>query len=167
MWCYRPSGRSVAIWLPLNLSVFFAAIALRAADVQQLEEMAMRAAVEAVAPAVVRIETFGGLQRVGRVLVGSGPTTGLIVSEDGFIVSSAFNFVQKPTSILVTLDNGTRAPATIVARDHSRMLVLLKVRTDEKLFVPPEVARDQVHVGQWALAVGRTLEGGDTSVSVN
>ena len=63
----------------------------------------MREAVARVAPSVVRIETLGGVERVGRLLVGEGPTTGLVVSADGFIVSSAFNFIQQPTSILVTL----------------------------------------------------------------
>jgi serine protease Do len=135
-------------------------------DLEQLEEVAMQAAVGAVAPAVVRIETVGGQERVGQLLVGTGPTTGLIVSEDGYIAASAFNFAQDPTSILVTLPSGKRAPATIVARDHSRMLVLLRVRTDEKLFVPPAVPRSQIAVGQWALAVGRTFPGSQPNVSV-
>ena len=52
-------------------------------DLIELEERAMQAAVAKVAPSVVRIETFGGLERVGKVLVGDGPTTGLVVSEDG------------------------------------------------------------------------------------
>src|SRR5262245_710641 len=102
-------------------------------DLSLQEEQAIRAAADRVAPSVVRIETIGGLERVGKVLVNTGPTTGLIVSEDGYVISSAFNFVQQPASILVTLPNGARAAAQIVARDHSRMLVLLKVATSEKL----------------------------------
>ena len=42
-------------------------------------------------------------------LVGTGPTTGLIVSEDGYVLSSAFNFINQPTSILVSLPSGKRA----------------------------------------------------------
>ena len=41
-------------------------------DVAALEEAAMSAAVDRVAPSVVRIETFGGLERIGRVLLGDG-----------------------------------------------------------------------------------------------
>ncbi len=133
---------------------------LRAAaqpDVQELEEQAMKAAVAKIAPSVVRIETFGGLQKVGQVLVGTGPTTGLAVSEDGFVLSSAFNFIQQPTSILVTLPSGKRVTANIVARDHSRMLVLLKINSEEPLTVPEAVERDEMIVGQWAIAVGRTF----------
>ena len=76
-------------------------------DVELLEQQAFRAAVDRVAPSVVRIETVGGLERVGEVLFGTGPTTGLVVDPDGYIVSSAFNFVNQPDSILVRLPDGT------------------------------------------------------------
>ena len=90
-----------------------------------------------MAPSVVKIETIGGLERVGGLLIGTGPTTGVAVSADGYIVSSAFNFVQKPAQMLVQLDDGTRLPAKLVATDHSRMLVLLKVK------MPPGKASDR------------------------
>lgn len=135
-------------------------------DLHDLEEQAVRAAVERVAPAVVKIETIGGLERVGDVLVTTGPTTGLIVAEDGYIISSAFNFVQQPSSILVTLPGGRRAAAQIVARDQSRMLVLLKVAAPEPLPVPTAVPRGEITVGQWAIAVGRTYEQPEPNVSV-
>src|SRR2546426_2691305 len=103
----------------LVVSVF--AVPARAQDdVASQEEAAIHAAVERVAPSVVKIETIGGLERVGKVLVSTGPTTGLVVDQGGYIVSSSFSFIQQPSSILVTLPSGARAPAQIVARDHSR-----------------------------------------------
>lgn len=135
-------------------------------DLHLLEEQAIRAAAERVAPSVVRIETVGGLERVGRVPVNLGPTTGLIVHEDGYILSSAFNFIQQPASILVTLPDGRRLPARVVARDHSRMLVLLHVATEQKLPVPQVAQRDEVEVGQWAIALGRTYDQPQPSLSV-
>jgi serine protease Do len=135
-------------------------------DIQELEEQAIKAATGFAAAAVVRIETFGGLEKVGRLLVGTGPTTGLVVHGDGYVISSAFNFVQQPSSILVTLPSGKRAAAQIVARDHSRMLVLLKVNSDEKLAEPQSVPLDEITVGQWAIALGRTVEGGGINASV-
>jgi len=143
-----------------------AAPALAQEDVRLQEEVAIKNAVAAVAPSVVRIETLGGLERVGGVLVGTGPTTGLVVSEDGYVISSAFNFIQQPTTILVTSPSGKRTAAQIVGRDRSRMLVLLKVNTDEKLPVPPMVPRNEMVVGQWTIAVGRTFEGPEPNVSV-
>ena len=49
-----------------------------AEDLSTLEQKALVAAVDRVAPSVVRIETIGGLERVDRVLFGTGPTTGLV-----------------------------------------------------------------------------------------
>ena len=122
----------------------------------------------------MRIETFGGLERIGDaragnlMLVGTGPTTGLVVSADGYIASSAFNFVQKPAQILVHLDDGSRLPATLVATDHSRMIVLLKVSlpSGKELPVPVAAPEGEIRVGQWSIAVGRTYESSKPSVSV-
>ena len=141
---------------------------LRAADqeVELLEQEAFREAVDRVAPSVVRIETVGGMPRVGRVLLGSGPTTGLIVDQEGYVVSSMFNFINRPASILVRLPDGQLKPARLVATDHSRMLVLLKIDTDEPLPVPEIVSPQQMRVGQWTVAVGRTFEGNRPNVSV-
>ncbi len=123
-----------------------------------LEQKALVAAVDRVAPSVVRIETIGGLERVDRVLFGAGPTTGLIVDTSGYIVSSAFNFVNKPASILVRLSDGTRKPARLVARDHNCQLVLLKIEPDHPLPVPEVAPQAEMRVGQWCVAVGRTFE---------
>lgn len=140
---------------------------LRAAeDVDLLEQKAFQAAVDRVAPSVVRIETVGGLEKVGKVLFGTGPTTGLIVGAEGYIVSSAFNFINQPTSILVQLPDGTRKPARRVATDHNRMLVLLKIDVEHPLPVPPFAAKDQTKVGQWAIGVGRAFESDRPNVSV-
>jgi len=135
-------------------------------DLTELEETAMRAAVERVAPSVMRIETLGGLEAADGMLVGSGPSTGVAVSEDGYILSSAFHFVQRPPSILVTLPQGNRVAARIVARDHGRQLVLLKVETDQKLTVPEIVPRSELKVGQWTMAVGHTYANNVPSRSV-
>lgn len=136
-------------------------------DLESQEEQAIKAAADRVAPSVVRIETFGGLESVGGQLVADGPTTGLVVSEDGYVISSAFNFVQKPSSILVQLPGGgKRAAAEIVARDNARMLVLLKVNADEKLPVAPVVPREEMVVGQWTIALGRAYDADSLNISV-
>lgn len=153
----------VSAWIVLLVSTQARA---QTKSLYSLEQDALRAAASHVADSVVQIETLGGLEKVGRVLVGTGPTTGLIISEDGYIISSAFNFIQKPTSILVTLPNGKRKPAKIVSRDNSRMLVLLKVERDELLTVPVAAPRDELSVGQWTVAVGRTYGASNVSISV-
>ncbi len=126
-------------------------------DLELLEQKAFQAAVERVAPSVVMIETVGGLEKVGPVLFGTGPTTGLIVDPEGYIISSAFNFVNKPSSILVRLPDGSRKAAKLVANDTNRMISLLKIEAERLLPVPEAVPRSQMRVGQWAIAVGRAF----------
>ncbi|MHB1035906.1 MAG: PDZ domain-containing protein [Pirellulales bacterium] len=158
------TGTTIALLLILLATLVPAVSA--ADDLESRETLALKAAVRQVAPAVVRIESIGGMERAGEVLFGTGATTGLVVSEDGYIISSAFNFAQKPTSILVEVPGGAPLPARLVATDHSRMLVLLKVDTDRKLPVPAAAPEGAMRVGQWAVAVGRTFEAAEPNVSV-
>ena len=130
------------------------------------EQLAIHRAVTIASPSVVRIETIGGLEQVGQLLLGDGPTSGVVVSADGYILSSAFNFIRQPTSILVTTPSGKRAAAKIVARDRSRMLVLLKVNSEESFPLPELASRKELQVGQWAIAIGRTLSRDSANISV-
>jgi S1-C subfamily serine protease len=132
----------------------------------EAEEAAFQQAVSRVAASVVQIETFGGLERVGEELIAEGPTTGTIVDAEGWIISSLFSFRQQPASILVSLPNGKRAAARIVARDFSRELALLKVEVPEPLPVAPIAPKDSVIVGGWAVALGKTYDKQSVSQSV-
>src|SRR5690348_4985277 len=86
---------------------------VRAQEDLDPEEQAINAAVARVAPSVVRIETLGGREKVEDLLVSEGPTTGLALGDGGYVVSSSFNFVHEPASILVTTPDGKRAAAKI------------------------------------------------------
>ena len=133
-------------------------------DVNEETEKAMKAAVAKVAPSVVRIETSGGQDVIvwtdratgAPIRKVVGPTTGLIVDADGYIVTSSFNFINKPTDIFVTVPGKGRSVAKVVATDQSRMITLLKV--DMKgLSVPQAFPKKEIEVGLWSLALGRTL----------
>jgi serine protease Do len=130
------------------------------------EETALKAAAENVAPSVVQIRTIGGLESVDGTILADGPTTGLVISPDGYILASAFNFAQQPASILVMFASGKQAPAELVATDHSRMLVLLKASGVSDLRVPPMTPLDEMKPGQWAVAVGRTFRADRINVTV-
>lgn len=127
------------------------------AALESKEEQAIKQAAALVAPSLVRIETVGGLDRVGQVLTATGPTTGIIVASDGYIISSTFNFAARPASILVTLPDGRRLAATQVATDKVKMLTLLKVDADN-LPIPQAAPANSFRVGQWAVALGKTLD---------
>ncbi|MEC7566802.1 MAG: PDZ domain-containing protein [Planctomycetota bacterium] len=120
-------------------------------DLLQAEERALQQAVEKVSPSVVQIEVLGGLETIS-----DGPVTGLAVSADGFILSSATNFQGTMTAILVSTPSGKRASATIVAHDYNRKLVLLKVNTPEVYPLTVAVPHKEMVVGQWAVAIGKT-----------
>ena len=156
----------VALWLSVCLVAGPAVAQDRpVADLETREEQAFKEASAVVAPAVVRIQTVGGLDRVGRVLTGTAATTGVVVSPDGYVISSAFNFVSRPASVLVTLSDGRRFPAKIVANDRAKMVTLLKIEATG-LAVPKMAPRDGFRVGQWAIAMGRTYESPLPNLSV-
>ena len=71
-------------------------VSTHAADgqLEKLEEQAFKQAAALVGPSVVQIRTAGGRDIVGRVLTGTGPTKGVIVSQDGYIISSSLNFIS-------------------------------------------------------------------------
>ncbi len=138
-------------------------------ELLEREQAAFRAAAAAAQDVAVQIESFGGMERVGDQLVSEGPTTGTIVGEDGWIVSTLYSFRQQPASILVTLPDGRRLPARIVARDHSRELALLKVDGVTGLPVPRPsrlLERPRDLVGRWAIALGKAYDPRVASQSV-
>lgn len=136
------------------------------ADVVQQEQQAVARAIEEVAEAVVQIRTVGGLEQVEGKQVAAGPTTGTIVRSDGYIVSSAYGFVQQPASILVRLPAGNFVPAKLVGRDESRMLVLLKVDVDESLPTAEATPTSEIAPGWRTAALGRTFDAERVNVSV-
>ncbi len=134
----------------------------------------VRSAVAAIAPSVVAIETVGGAQPVreggrGRMeesfRVADGPTTGLIFSSDGLILTSSFNFAREPTIITVTLADGRRFVARLIARDFIRRLALLHIDAKD-LPAANWVSGDELKVGQYAIACGRALGGQTPSPSL-
>jgi len=161
-----------------------------AADAYLLAPKAFRAAVGRVLPSVVRIETYGGvfdpaklaptptrpgsrgrgrpggrsrrIRAVGRP--GEGPTTGLVIASDGYIVTSTFEFADAPPIITVALADGTRHVARLLGHDETRKLCVLKIDV-EGLPVPATVGPDDLRVGQWAVSVGVGYGAEDPAIS--
>lgn len=124
-----------------------------------LAPKAFRAAARKVEPSLVTIEGFGGLAAGSGGTKGihppdEGPTTGVIISSDGYIVTSTFNFLRKPPIIAVRLPSGERKIARLLGRDETRRICLLKVDGVSALPVPEMAPRDDLAVGQWAVALG-------------
>ncbi len=159
--------------LLLPALVFLVALAgvARGQDaINESTEKAMKEAAAKAAPWVCKIETAGGAAVIGApgggggpgggpppIRKGVGPTTGLVVDKGGYVITSSFNFANKPTDIFVTVPGKERKVAKVVAHDTSRMLTLLKVDYTD-LSVPEAFPKKDVKVGQWTLAMGRALD---------
>jgi len=85
-----------------------------------------------------------------------GPTTGVILSPHGYIVTSAWNFEGKPNVVTVTTADGKTRAARLLGIDRAAGLALLKIDA-EGLTAATFLAPEHVRVGSWAFAVGRTL----------
>ena len=92
------------------LLLFLSSLLQPPTELDSANEQAIQSAVAKVAPSVVLIETVGGSERIGSadrgVRKGTGPTTGVVVAADGYIITSAFNFANKPTAITVGVPAG-------------------------------------------------------------
>jgi len=83
--------------------------------------------------------------------VGTG--SGVIISEDGYIVTN--NHVVKDASDLeVTLNNRKVYKAKVIGTDSKMDIALLKIDADEPLPYTSFANSDNVKVGEWVLAVG-------------
>ncbi len=142
--------------LALGAVLLMSAPALADEPLAVAEQRAFKAAVAAVAPSIVQVETFGGLDRVGETRTGTGPTSGVVLSPDGYVISSAFALASKPAAVLVTLPDGSKHDAKIFGTDFSRQLSLLKI--DAAGLTPPATAAvADAEVGEWTLAVGKAF----------
>lgn len=166
-----------------------ATTAAPAEDFNKASGVVIQAAVQALAPGLVRIETVGGAQPQEGVdedgpeteaprpraapfrdtpgssfRLADGPTTGVIWSADGLIVTSSFNFVRDPLVISVVLPDGRRVAADLVARDQVHKVALLKVDATG-LHVPRWAPMSDVRVGQTTLALGLGFGSREPAVS--
>ena len=83
--------------------------------------------------------------------VGTG--SGVIISEDGYIVTNN-HVIKDATELEVTLNNNKSYKAKLIGTDSKMDIALLKINADEKLPYATFADSDQVKVGEWVLAVG-------------
>ena len=83
--------------------------------------------------------------------VGTG--SGVIISEDGYIVTNN-HVVKDATEIEITLNNNKSYKAKLIGTDSKMDIALLKIDAKEKLPYTVFGNSDNVKVGEWVLAVG-------------
>ncbi|AWA28599.1 serine protease [Flavobacterium magnum] len=83
--------------------------------------------------------------------VGTG--SGVIISEDGYIVTNN-HVVQDASDLEITLNNKKVYKAKLIGTDSKMDIALLKIDADEKLPYATFADSDNTKVGEWVLAVG-------------
>ncbi|WP_306565066.1 S1C family serine protease [Flavobacterium lindanitolerans] len=92
---------------------------------------------------------YKGGQQQAQVGTGSG----VIISEDGYIVTNN-HVIQDASELEVTLNNKETYKAKLVGTDSKMDIALLKIDTGKKLPYAIFGDSDNVKVGEWVLAVG-------------
>lgn len=98
------------------------------------------------------MEFFYGFQG-GQQQEQIGTGSGVIISEDGYIVTNN-HVIKDATELEVTLNNNKSYKAKLIGTDSKMDIALLKINADEKLPYSTFADSDQVKVGEWVLAVG-------------
>lgn len=98
------------------------------------------------------LEYFYG-SRGGQQQEQVGTGSGVIISEDGYIVTNN-HVIKDATELEVTLNNNKSYKAKLIGTDSKMDIALLKIDADEKLPYSTFADSDAVKVGEWVLAVG-------------
>ena len=154
----KPLSRPVHRWLMLLISLWLISTSVTAQDAAYQRAMAgaIRNAAGRVLPSVVTIEIIGTAGIKSGEVEQDAPTSGIVVDEEGFVIASSIVAERPSASILVVLPDGSRHAAKVVARDHHRDLVLLKIKTDAPLVpIPWPESPPNLRIGQTTIAVGR------------
>ncbi|HIE71472.1 MAG TPA: PDZ domain-containing protein [Planctomycetes bacterium] len=106
-------------------------------------------------------------KKLGLVATGfqqtQGKTSGIVLTSDGWIMISRFALNLNPTTILINVPGHGTYHAERVGEDTSRGIALVKIDA-VGLPVPKFVHPNDVRVGQWAFALGRTFAEAEPTV---
>ena len=89
-------------------------------------------------------------QRPPQTVMGTG--SGVIISDEGYIVTN-HHVIAQSDDIEITLHDNRTFKAAVVGMDPSTDLALLKVKATDLPYLP-FVNSDDVKIGEWVLAVG-------------
>jgi len=82
-----------------------------------------------------------------------GTGSGVIISEDGYIVTNN-HVIRGASELEITLNDNRSFPAKLIGTDSKMDIALLKIDTNEKLPYTVFADSDGIKVGEWVLAVG-------------
>jgi Do/DeqQ family serine protease len=89
----------------------------------------------------------------GTVTPQVGTGSGVIISQDGYIVTNN-HVIAKASQLQVTLNNNRTYEAELIGTDPNSDIALIKIDTEEKLPYLAFGDSDNTKIGEWVLAVG-------------
>ncbi len=112
----------------------------------------VRATQQVVSNAGPLFRFFFGFERIpfSREVQGSG--SGVIIREDGYIVTNN-HVIAGANAIEVTLNNNRTYPARLIGTDPATDVALIKIE-ESGLPIVPFADSDQLRLGEWVLAIG-------------
>ncbi|UUV21616.1 Do family serine endopeptidase [Paenimyroides aestuarii] len=99
------------------------------------------------------MEYFYGYQGGGQTYAQVGTGSGVIISEDGYIITNN-HVIQGASELEITLNDNRTFKAKLIGTDSKMDIALLKINTSEKLPFTTFADSDAISVGDWVLAVG-------------
>ncbi|MDD5018412.1 MAG: trypsin-like peptidase domain-containing protein [Eubacteriales bacterium] len=117
---------------------------------------AVQSIAETVMPSVVSVRTIETIEMYRQSFEVEGIGTGVIVSSDGLILTNQHVVSSNPTSITVTLIDGSEYDAEVLFADESMDLAIIKI--DASGLTAANLGdSDDVSVGEVAIAIGNPL----------
>lgn len=95
-------------------------------------------------------DLFSG-RRSQRSQIGTG--SGVIISEDGYIITNN-HVIDGAQSLMITTNDNKTYDAELIGTDSKTDIALLKIDADEKLPYSTFGDSDTTQIGEWVLAVG-------------
>ncbi|MFT6935507.1 MAG: serine protease Do [Maribacter sp.] len=89
----------------------------------------------------------------GTVTPQVGTGSGVIISQDGYIVTNN-HVISRASHLQVTLNNNKTYEAELIGADPNSDIALIKIETDDKLPYLSFGDSDNAKIGEWVLAVG-------------
>ena len=96
---------------------------------------------------------FQGMPQMPNNRPTQGAGSGVIISKDGYVLSNN-HVVEGAKSVTVTLANEAEYDAEVVGRDPKTDLAVLKIDTKKALPAASLGDSEQLHVGDWVVAIG-------------
>ncbi|GJL53909.1 MAG: peptidase [Nitrospirales bacterium] len=154
----------LCLFLLLTTSITFAEVDSSESEMRGLRMLediqnSIAALAERVTPTVVNISPVRktGMSRGLSTTRVPGTGSGVIISDDGFIVTNNHVLGDDTMEAEIRLSDKTKVFANVVGRDKDTDIALLKVDMDRKLSNAVFGDSSTLKVGQWVLAVGNPL----------